>query len=94
MKVNIELNSKELFLLKSGEKPVGINFKIDVYTEASEVDKQDEKVIFTGLFWALCNMLPVVVVQEVFKQWNKIVENLHKGVEEGKTLKVKPPTEN
>lgn len=87
MKIRIELNSRELStLVGDSSEPIAYDFEIDVYTESKKtIDKKQETAIFAGLFWALCTMLPHVVVGKVFRKWNSIVEELQKGIKERAT---------
>jgi hypothetical protein len=91
MKINIELNSKELDILsKDSKDPISYEFLIDVYTESrKELSPQEETMIFTGVFWALCTMLPSTIIHTLFKQWNELVKQLTQGLNEGKTVAIK-----
>lgn len=91
MKINIELNSKELHILSEDNKePISYEFLIDLYTESNkEISAKEETLIFTGVFWALCTMLPSTIVHVLFKQWNELVEQLNKGLQEGKSVSIK-----
>ena len=46
-------------------------------------------MIFTGVFWALCTMLPSTIIHTLFKQWNELVKELSKGLSTGKTVNIK-----
>lgn len=91
MQIKIDLNSKELSSLVGDNKdPIAYNFDINLYTEARKsISHKEETAVFTGLLWALCTMLPHVVIQSIFRKWNEIVGDLHKGLEEGKKVSVK-----
>jgi hypothetical protein len=84
MKINIVLNSKELATLIGDIKdPISYDFEIDIYTESQKtITKKQETAIFAGLFWALCTMLPHVIIAQVFKKWNAIVKDLQEGLQE------------
>ena len=84
MKIKIDVNSKELATLVGDSRdPIPYDFEIDIYTESQKtISKKQETAIFAGLFWALCTMLPHTIIQQVFLKWNKIVEDLQKGLKE------------
>lgn len=84
MKINIRLNSKELAtLVGDSREPIPYDFEIDIYTESAKtISKKQETAIFAGLFWALCTILPHVIIAQVFRKWNTIVEDLQKGLKE------------
>lgn len=91
MRINIELNSKELHILREDNKePISYEFLIDLYTESNkEISAKEETLIFTGVFWALCTMLPSTIINVLFKQWNELVSQLTTGLKEGKTVSIK-----
>lgn len=91
MKIKIELNTKELSsLVGDSKEAIPFDFEIDLYTESrKEISKREETSIFTGIFWALCTMLPPAVIQNVFKKWNEIVQELNEGLKEGKQVSIK-----
>lgn len=91
MKINIDLNSKELDILtKDSKDPISYEFLIDVYTESrKELSAKEETMIFTGVFWALCTMLPSTIIHALFKQWNELVKELSNGLSTGKTVNIK-----
>lgn len=88
MKINIEINTKELDTLMSDkEEPIEYNFNIDLFTEArSEITHSEETAIYAGLFWALATMLPYTIIQLIFTKWNNTVKELREGLKEGKQV--------
>lgn len=85
MKVNIELNTKELDILTSNkEEPLEYKFTIDLYTESRDsISGTEEVAILSGLFWALCTMLPYTIIHLLFKKWNDLVIELKEGLDKG-----------
>lgn len=92
MKINIELNTKELDILLNdkGTQSLEYLFTIDLYTEArKELTTKEETVIYAGLFWALITMLPSSLIHHLFKQWNTLVKELSEGLSKGNSVSIK-----
>lgn len=87
MKIKIKLNSKELATLTGKTtEPIVYDFEIDIYTEGERnITAQEETSILGGVFWALCTMLPHVIIAQVFRKWNTIVKDLQEGLKERAT---------
>lgn len=88
MKIDIELNTKELDCLINDENtPIEYKFNISLYTESrTEISSKEEVAILSGLFWALCTMLPYTIIHLIFKKWNNKVLEIKEGLTEGNNL--------
>lgn len=91
MKINIELNTKELdCLINDEDSPIEYKFVIDLYTESrTEITSKEEIAVLAGLFWALCTMLPYTIIHLLFKKWNDLVTELKNGLEQGDNVIIK-----
>ena len=91
MKINIDLNTKELSSLVGDTKdPIGYDFEVNLYTESKDrvISSREELSIFSGIFWALCTMLPNSILVSLFKAWNKLAEDIQKGLQDGKKIQI------
>lgn len=90
MRINIELNSKELMQLSSGTKEeIPYEFTIDLYTEAAEITTKEETIVLAALCWSLLTMLPTSIINSLFTEWNSLVTEIQKGLQNNKTIQLR-----
>ncbi len=83
MKVKIEINSKELDILKTSnildqsDEKIKFEFEADVITESKKINKEEEILVYGAVLWALLVCLPYSLVKQYIINWNEVIKQLN-----------------